>query len=542
MFDNVLKHRSGRAIALARLVLAAVFLLAIWADSAQPANAQIASYALLTGYLVFAVAVVFLVWDNWWREAKLAAPSHLVDILMFTLLVLVSDGYTSPFFVFFMFLLVSSAIRWGWRETGVTAAAVILFYFGAGILAGYGSGAEFDLQRFIIRGGNLVTLSALIIWFGINHGFGAFLVTKDNLLPAASLENSPLETAVEGAARASRADCALLVWSEAGGKDAIGVSLRGTQTSVLALTEPVPVIVPQRPFLFDLARGRALVRGAHSRMIFTKAEEMLDAALAKHFGIAEGLAIPIRTDSGEGLLLLGGIKNLCTDHLAFALPLGVAIADHFQRHALLAAVEESAAARSRLAFARDLHDGIVQFLAGATFRVEAIRRSLGPGEQADRELADLKDLLLLEQRELRSAIGALRSDTVELESLAKDLELLCERLSRQWDIDCSLAADVSEVRVPMHIHLDTHQLVREAVANAVRHAGAKRVTVELGTEDSDLRLDIINDGSTAMRLKEGSPWSLRERVDEAGGTLSLASRETGTCVCITLPLDREARA
>jgi signal transduction histidine kinase len=541
MFDNVLKHRSGRAIALARLVLAAVFLLAIWVDPSEPANAPIASYAMLAGYLVFAVALLFLVWDSWWREAKLAGPSHLVDILMFTLLVLVSVGYPSPFFIFFMFLLVSSAIRWGWRETTVTAAAVTLFYFAAGLLAGYGGGGEFEIQRFIIRGGSLVTLSALIIWFGINHGFGAFLVTKDNLLPAATLENSPLEAVVEGAARISRADSALLVWSEAGRKNAIAVSLRDAQTSVLAIAEPVPNILPQRPFLFDLARGRVLVRGPHRQMQFSKPDKMLDPALAKRFGIAEGLAIPVRTDAGEGLLLLGGIKNLCTDHLAFAAPLGSAVADHFQRHALLAAVEESAAARSRLALARDLHDSIVQFLAGATFRVEAIRRSLGADERADAELKDLKELLLQEQQELRSAIGALRSSRIPLTKLAGDLTALCELLAHQWNINCTFEAEVSEAETPMRLHLDAHQLVREAVANAVRHAQAKTVSVELSVDDSNLRLDITNDGGRGVHLKKGTPWSLRERVDEADGTLLLASRETGTCVCITLPLDRKAR-
>ena len=93
----------------------------------------------------------------------------------------------------------------------------------------------------------------------------------------------------------------------------------------------------------------------------------------------------------------------------------------------------------------------------------------------------------------------------------------------------------------MRLHLDTHQLIREAVANAVRHARAKAITVQLSAENGDLRLDIGNDGSGNARLKQGSPWSLRERVDEANGTLMLASRESGTNVSITLPLKPEGR-
>ena len=63
--------------------------------------------------------------------------------------------------------------------------------------------------------------------------------------------------------------------------------------------------------------------------------------------------------------------------------------------------------------------------------------------------------------------------------------------------------------------------------------------IQLTVDDNDLRLDISNDGKGSERLKEGSPWSLRERVDEANGTLMLATRKAGTSVSITLPLNTE---
>jgi signal transduction histidine kinase len=240
------------------------------------------------------------------------------------------------------------------------------------------------------------------------------------------------------------------------------------------------------------------------------------------------------------MLFLGGIDGLCTDHIEFGDSLSSAISAQIQRHAFLAAVDEGAGARARLSLARDLHDSIVQFLAGATFRIEAIKRSVRSGARPDRELQDLKELLLQEQQELRSAIGALRSDTIALPQLAEDLKVLCQRLARQWDISCTFSGKVPDTKVPMRLHLDTHQLVREAVANAVRHAKAKSVVIQLAAEKDDLRLDIRNDGPGAVRLKEGSPWSLRERVDDARGTLMLASRKSGTDVSITLPIKPEA--
>jgi len=164
VFDDVLKHRSGRVIALARAVLASVFLFAIWVDPSQPAQAVEMTYAVLVIYAIGSAAIVMLTWSNWWLDARLAATLQVADIVVFTLLVIASDGYTSPFFVFFVFLILSAAIRWGWRETALTAIPVTLLYVAAGLAAGTEASSTFDLQRFIIRAGTLVVLSGVLIW------------------------------------------------------------------------------------------------------------------------------------------------------------------------------------------------------------------------------------------------------------------------------------------------------------------------------------------------------------------------------------------
>ena len=540
MFDDVLKHRSGRIIALARDVLAAIFLLAIWVDPRQPAQAATATYGMLVIYLVVALAITRVTWDDWWADARLAGPAHIFDIAMYTTLVLATDGYTSPFFVFCVFLILSAAIRWSWRETALTAAAVTLLYFVAGLATGDAAGPPFDLQRFIIRSGNLVILSTLLIWFGINQGLSAPAWPKEELFGDLSPDEPPLETVVERVADVARAKQASLLWHGAGSSEWIAVQLSDGKIVTTAFGTDA-IEIPQRPFLFDLPNDRAFSRGPYRRPRFFSAERALGRDIGDRMGITDGVALPIRSDPGDGLLVLGGIDQLCTDFIEFGDSITAAVSAHIQRHALLAAIKEGVGARARLSLARDLHDGIVQFLAGATFRIEAIKRSINIGERPARELQELKELLLQEQQELRSAIGALRSDRISLPNLAGDLKTLCERLSRQWDVNCEFSSEVPDMAAPMRLHLDTHQLVKEAVANAVRHGGAKAITVQLTAENGDLRLDIGNDGSGNPRLKEGSPWSLRERVDEANGTLMLATRESGTNVSITLPLKPEGR-
>jgi hypothetical protein len=105
-------------------MLAAMFLVAIWLDASQPADAVPQTYAFLFFYLCFALAVAAATWSNWWRDARLAVPAHLIDMAVFAVIVFSTNGYTSPFFLVFILPLMSAAIRWGWRETAITALAV----------------------------------------------------------------------------------------------------------------------------------------------------------------------------------------------------------------------------------------------------------------------------------------------------------------------------------------------------------------------------------------------------------------------------------
>src|SRR5262249_39735807 len=139
-----------------------------------------------------AAAAAALTWNDWWLDAKLAGPAHAVDIALFTAMVFLTEGYTSPFFVFFVFLLLSAAIRWGWRETTLTGIWVAILYIIAGLVAA-GSSVDFHLYRFIIRAGQLVILSLIVIWFGI-HQWRARVPVAEELLAEPRLDRSPQET------------------------------------------------------------------------------------------------------------------------------------------------------------------------------------------------------------------------------------------------------------------------------------------------------------------------------------------------------------
>jgi signal transduction histidine kinase len=534
-----LQHSSGRVIALGRLLLATLFLIAIWVDSSQPTHAPAATFALLVAYLLFAAGIVAATWKNWWLDAKLAGPAHAVDIILFTLLVLLTEGFTSPYYIFFVFVLLSAAIRWGWHLTAASAILLILLYLIVGMLVAT-PGAPFELNRFVIRTGHLVIVALVLIWFGANQWRARFYLRDDELLASPSLDESPLETGLRAAMHGLGASAGVFVWRNEGRSKLAGLAIRdGELATVKVPGLAIAHALAKTPFLYDLRRNRALKRDHDRNLSGFAAVDVISPQATADLALGEGLAIPVRSDWGEGELFLESIPNLSIDHIDLGEQIGMDIAAHLQKHELLKAAEESAEARSRLTLARDLHDSVVQFLAGAAFRLEAVKRSKASGRDVEPEIDELKQLMLQEQRELRSFITSLRSGPlVALNDLAKDLKALADRLSKQWDVRCEFSSRPAEMMIPTRVHLDAHQLMREAVANAVRHAKAKSVTIGLTAASDRLQLEIVNDGAEfpARGSRPEMPTSLRERVEQAGGALDMARGMGVTKMSIWLPI------
>ena len=535
--QSMFKYQSGRVIAAGRVMLAFLFLLSIWLDQSQPAQAPAQTYALLLSYVLFAIGLAALTWRNWWLDARLAAPSHFIDMAVFTGIVFSTNGYTSPFFLFFILPLLSAAIRWGWRETTLTATALVLLYFAAGLLV---AGTQsFELQRFIVRSGHLVILSAILIWFGIHQQFARLFFGLDELDRRLARDDDPITQALAFAMDEARAGSGALLLRSNDGQRFAGTRItKGTahplKVAQPLMREPLPVV------LFDIERDRTLSRRNDGWHRFLPAWKLVNADALRELGAREGLISEVRSGTLQGCLLLWDMPDLSVDFLELGRELGRdagAVIDH---DALLSAIEEGAAARTRLSLARDVHDSVVQFLAGAAFRVEAIMRGSRAHKQLQSDLMELKRLLIEEQGEIRTFVSALRRDReLELAEAVEELKSLARRLGRQWSVECRVDATSDDASIPIRLQLDLQQLLREAVANAVRHGGASRIDVDVGIDEDRLRLEVKDNGSGFLPANGGTPvqpWSLKERVDRAHGSLSLFSEPGCTNLVITLPL------
>lgn len=536
--QGLFQYQSGRVISLGRVMLAILFLLAVWADRSEPNRSFVGTYGVLTLYAAGAVAIAAATWRNWWLDARLAVPMHVLDMAVFTAIVFSTNGATRPFFLFFILPLLSAAVRWGWRETALTAAVLIGLFVGAGFLL---AGTEgWQPERIVVRSGHLIILSLLLIWFGIHQNFSRLFFQAEDVDADLERDPNPLRRALDMTMAATRATGGALLIAPAGDEASEGLMVQDGERRSVTLAEPIVGNAKAAAFVFDIPRDRSLTRSPNGSFSFASASSLLPMEEAERLGLREGLAARVVTGTQQGWVLLWGVPDLSCDFIDLGRELGRAAGAIIDRHALLQAIELGAAARTRLGLARDVHDSIVQFLAGAAFRVEAIKRAASSSSKISNELDELKRLLVEEQGEIRGFLLALRRDReLDLAEAVAELKLLAERLSHQWSVDCKVSAEGSGGPIPIRLQMDLQQLLREAVANAVRHGGAKRVDIGLAVDNGQLQLSVLDDGSGFARTPGATPVeprSLKERVERAHGSLRLATEPGSTNIMISVPL------
>jgi signal transduction histidine kinase len=162
----------------------------------------------------------------------------------------------------------------------------------------------------------------------------------------------------------------------------------------------------------------------------------LSAALRRQFRLDTALCLPVRADDLDAWLIIPGRDEGSAEDFLVGAVASARISAAFQRAAAREALHRAAAAEDRLRLGRDLHDGILQSLAGAVLKLQAAlrREEVPPALAAD--IAQLCDLLAAEQRELRGFITRLRPDaaapaSVEDTELAPELEHLVAALGVQ---------------------------------------------------------------------------------------------------------------
>jgi signal transduction histidine kinase len=243
--------------------------------------------------------------------------------------------------------------------------------------------------------------------------------------------------------------------------------------------------------------------------------------------------------------LLGGLVVLMLFQLPLAWSMGRRLQrGHRERETLLTnAVEASAQERRRIA--ADLHDGVVQDLAGVAFGLAPLTaEAQGRGDKAQAAaLRQATETLRQGVRSLRTLLVEIHPPNLESAGLRVALSDLLSPLAAAG-IDTSLDVDDSPAEGGEHDEL-VYRVAREALRNAQKHASASTVSVVVTrAPHGTTRLVVSDDGagfSPVQRADRGTEGHLgltllEAIVQQAGGTLAVHSTPgTGTMVEMELP-------
>jgi signal transduction histidine kinase len=294
----------------------------------------------------------------------------------------------------------------------------------------------------------------------------------------------------------------------------------------------------------------------------------------RHFGKLLQVYLGVRTSGGRPLLfetyqpyggittasrrmwsaslpvLLGGLVLLYLFQapLAYRMATRLRAAQEQREQMLLATLGASDQERRRIA--SDLHDGVVQGLAGASYTLSAVaEKARAAGVEPLASTASHTAMELRRWvRELRSLVVTITPPALHEQGLATSLNDLASTLEARGisvSVDVTAGLDLDEATESL-----LYRVAQEGVRNVVRHAAATDVQLSLRRSNGRLQLEVADDGrgfdqtqQSARRRGSVGLELLRALVAEHDGTLNIGpSDRGGTRLLMELPYRSEVRA
>jgi signal transduction histidine kinase len=253
---------------------------------------------------------------------------------------------------------------------------------------------------------------------------------------------------------------------------------------------------------------------------------------AHHLGAFSRQPIDNRTLSTQLYILVGALTSLFLSAL---------VSERERSHGELAAArrrERDGALEERRRIARDLHDSVSQALFSSALHARAAQKSLLEAGATDPKLLEerlgaIDALTKRAQREMRVFIFEWGPDTVG-EELVAAFEHHAGSLSAQTGLRIEIDAPEEVLPLSPATQTQLYGIGREALANVVKHAGASRATLRVGTDDGVVVLEIADDGQ-GFDANDTFPGhygleSMRSRAEEIGAKVTIVSGDGGGTV------------
>ena len=200
--------------------------------------------------------------------------------------------------------------------------------------------------------------------------------------------------------------------------------------------------------------------------------------------------------------------------------------------------------RNRIA--REIHDNLAQEILGVSVQLEIVARMMNVSADAARTHLDrARQLVRASIAEARRYVWDLRSQTLDDRDLPTALAEMTRRLTADTDVQTQFEVGGTFRPLPPQVENNLLRVAQEAVNNAVRHARARTICVNLFFDAAGVRLSVRDDGrgfdaavADGGRSGHFGILGMRERAEAMGGSLVIESRPgEGSEVTLGVPLE-----
>ncbi len=210
---------------------------------------------------------------------------------------------------------------------------------------------------------------------------------------------------------------------------------------------------------------------------------------------------------------------------------------------------ELAIAEERTRIACDIHDGLVQTLAGLNYHIEYCIDQIEKNKRgALRSIKETQKLLKGSITEARDVVFNLRPLLLDQSGLYHALAKYMKTYEKQYKIQTKLKTSGGESKISSEAKVFIFRIILEALANVQKHSGAKEVKVEVHSKKELLRASIRDNGigfqstKSNIRSEDQNSFGLEaisERARLLGGIANIHSQVgKGTTVSFEIPLPK----
>lgn len=567
-------QRRESLLSVIRLVIGAAAWVCVWLVPRSAFASNPFSQAVIVCYALYGLVALVFVQCYESTNPLFALSLHLADLFWPALILLLTARPDNPFFVLFIFPLVTAACRWGFRETIATmVTALALFLLETLLIVSPVGGGGFrgpeSLNSLILQVLTLLAAGTLLSAMSGGESLPpqkgrALMPLLQKLNPEADFDGI-LSEFLRAVLKLMEADRIVLVIRElAGGRAFYGEAQRpGKLGAGFRMVELEPSECPR--FFFPAPEGSWYIRAPsvderyhisflHGGGLSTGAGVFPEAFFSNEsFQTLFAVSFKISDEwSGRAFLFDSQSNSALEADLRFLRGLARDVAPVIHCAYLLRRIRSRSRAVERARVAHDLHDGVLQSLIALEMEVEAVRR------QAAREpiepaalLACLRDRVQQEVLTLRELMQQLKLDEMAPGGLLPCLREMVDRFQRESGIPATFAPTCDSVLLTPRVSKEVAHIVHEALVNVRKHSGARQARVLLMREKAFWKVVVEDDGrgfDFKGRLAQAEldafsvgPRVLQERVRSIQGELVIESRPgRGTRLEVRFPQEAYA--